>query len=207
MTPGDDGVRGSGVTTEVLVLRHGQSEWNALGRWQGQENPPLTDLGREQAVEAAQAVGTVDAVFASPLDRAARTAGIIAESIGVGPVVEIDGLMERHAGEWQGLTRPEIEQAWPGYLASGRRPPAWEDDQLVEARALGSLLAIVTARPGGSLLAVAHAGIIYALERALGAEFDKIGNLAGRRFLHRNDGFDLGERVHLLGEETVPGQI
>ena len=128
------------MTTEVLVLRHGQSEWNALGRWQGQENPPLTDLGREQAVEAAQAVGTVDAVFASPLDRAARTAGIIAESIGVGPVVEIDGLMERHAGEWQGLTRPEIEQAWPGYLASGRRPPAWEDDQLVEARALGSLL-------------------------------------------------------------------
>ena len=124
MTPGDDGVRGSGVTTEVLVLRHGQSEWNALGRWQGQENPPLTDLGREQAVEAAQAVGTVDAVFASPLDRAARTAGII-----------------------------------------------------------------------------------YALERALGAEFDKIGNLAGRRFLHRNDGFDLGERVHLLVEETVPSQI
>ncbi|MEZ5270437.1 MAG: phosphoglycerate mutase family protein [Microthrixaceae bacterium] len=60
------------MTTEVLVLRHGQSEWNALGRWQGQENPPLTDLGREQAVEAAQAVGTVDAVFASPLDQAAH---------------------------------------------------------------------------------------------------------------------------------------
>ncbi|MEZ5270438.1 MAG: hypothetical protein R2789_18465 [Microthrixaceae bacterium] len=45
------------------------------------------------------------------------------------------------------------------------------------------------------------------LERALCAEFDKIGNLAGRRFLHRNDGFDLGERAYLLGEETVPGQI
>lgn len=193
--------------TEVLVLRHGQSEWNALGRWQGQEDPPLTDLGCEQASEAAAGVGVVDAIFASPLQRAARTAGIIAEGLGVGPVVTLDGLMERHAGEWQGLTRAEIEQDWPGYLAAGRRPPTWEDDQLVESRALGSLEAMVTARPGGQLLAVAHAGIIYALERALGAEFAKIGNLAGRTLVHRRGGFELGVRIHLLDDETVPDQI
>lgn len=195
------------AVTEVLVIRHGQSEWNALGRWQGQENPPLTDLGRSQAAEAALAVGAVDAIFASPLDRAATTAGIISEQVGVGPVVVLDGLMERHAGEWQGLTRPEIEQAWPGYLDAGRRPPAWEDDGEVEARALASLEAMVATLPGSTLLAVAHAGIIYALERALGAEFGRIGNLAGRRITHRNGSFNLDERVHLLAEETVPGQI
>ena len=46
-----------GAVTHLLVVRHGQSEWNADGRWQGQENPPLTDLGREQARQAARAVG------------------------------------------------------------------------------------------------------------------------------------------------------
>ncbi len=114
--------------TQLLVIRHGQSEWNADGRWQGQENPPLTELGRQQARSAARAVGAIDALFASPLDRAATTAAILSEELGVGPVVTLDGLMERNAGEWQGLTRDDIEEAYPGYLDSGRRPPGWEPD-------------------------------------------------------------------------------
>ena len=63
--------------TQLLVIRHGQSVWNADGRWQGQENPPLTDLGRNQARVAARAVGAIDAIYASPLDRAATTAAIL----------------------------------------------------------------------------------------------------------------------------------
>ena len=114
--------------TRILVVRHGQSEWNADGRWQGQENPPLTELGRHQARHAARAVGAVDAIYASPLDRAATTAHLVAEETGIGPVVLLPGLMERHAGVWQGLTRRQIEEAFPGYLDAGRRPPGWEDD-------------------------------------------------------------------------------
>ena len=108
----------------VLVIRHGQSEWNALRRWQGQADPPLTDLGLHQAAHAAQHVGAVDAIVASDLERSRITAEIVAEAIGVGPV-EIDpGFKERDAGEWQGLTPDEIDEAWPGYREDGRRPPA-----------------------------------------------------------------------------------
>ena len=139
--------------TRVLLVRHGQSEWNAAGRWQGQADPPLTDLGRHQALHAARNLGVVDAVVASDLQRASETALIIAEALGVGPVVLEPGLRERDAGEWSGLTRAEIERDWPGYLdspsasrhtafagesvgtpsAERRRPPRWEpDDQLLD---------------------------------------------------------------------------
>lgn len=201
------GADAHGPSTQILVVRHGQSEWNALGLWQGQEDPPLSDLGLSQAAEAASSVGSVDAVFASPLHRASKTAEIIAEHLGVGPVLGVPGLQERHAGEWQGCTRAEIERDWPGYLASGRRPPSWEDDRLVEQRAMESLDVIASRCPGGSVLAVAHAGIIYAIERTLDAEFQKVANLAGRRLVHRAGGVTMGERIHLVLHETVPDQL
>lgn len=197
----------SGPGTQILVVRHGQSEWNALGLWQGQEDPPLSELGRSQAAEAAASVGSVDAIFASPLHRASETAEIIADLLGVGPVIGVPGLVERHAGEWQGCTRSEIERDWPGYLASGRRPPSWEDDGLVEQRAMDSLDVIASCCPGGSVLAVAHAGIIYAIERSLEAEFHKLANLAGRRLVHRAGDVLLGERIHLVSHETVSDQL
>lgn len=199
-------VRCSAVTS-LLLVRHGQSEWNADGRWQGQENPPLTDLGREQARTAAAAVGAVDAIYASPLDRATTTAMIIAEQLGIGPVVMSAGLMERHAGEWQGLTRDEIEQQYPGYLSAGTRPPNWEDDDEVEARVLASLDEIAATHPGGHVLAVAHAGVIFAVERVIGAEWERLANLGGRWLEHGDGRWTIGERVHLLIEETIPDQI
>ena len=110
--------------TRVLLIRHGQSEWNADGRWQGQADPPLTDLGRHQALHAARNLGTVDAIVASDLQRASETALIIAEALGVGPVVLEPGLRERDAGEWSGLTRAEIERDWPGYLDAPATPTA-----------------------------------------------------------------------------------
>lgn len=107
--------------TRVLLVRHGQSEWNADGRWQGQADPPLTDLGRAQAHHAARSLGVVDAIVSSDLQRAAETAAILAGELGVGPVVLDPDLRERDAGEWSGLTRSEIERDWPGYL--GPPPP------------------------------------------------------------------------------------
>lgn len=204
--------------TRILVVRHGQSEWNADGRWQGQENPPLTELGRRQALHAARAVGAVDAVYASPLDRAATTAHLIAEDAGIGPVVLLAGLMERHAGEFQGLTRDQIERAFPGYLANGRRPPSWEDDTEVETRVFDALDRIASEHPEGHVLVVAHAGVIFAIERCLGAEWERLANLGGRWLERSDDGaadssadrrsaWRMGERVHLLVDETIPDQL
>src|SRR4051812_28738357 len=102
--------------TRILLVRHGESEWNAMGRWQGQADPPLTDLGRRQAFAAAASLGTVDGIAASDLQRASDTAEIISNQLGVGPVVIDPRFRERDAGEWSGLTRHDIHRDWPGYL-------------------------------------------------------------------------------------------
>ena len=197
-------------TTRVLLVRHGQSEWNAIGRWQGQADSPLSDQGRLQAREAARAVGAVDAVWASDLQRAVETATIIAESIGVGPVVVDPDLRERDAGEFSGLTRAEIEERFPGFLAASRRPPGWEPDEDLLARALKALRRIAAEVPGGDVVAVTHGGLVYQLEQHLGSEFQKLANTEGRWLeVDSAGGVRLGERLLLAEPEdtTVPNQI
>ena len=221
--------------TRVLLVRHGQSEWNADGRWQGQADPPLTELGRQQAFHAARNLGVVDAIVASDLRRAADTAMIISEALGVGPVVLEPGLRERDAGEWSGLTRAEIERDWPGYLeplatgratsfgngpaadasvpprAERRRPPSWESDDVLLARAAAALSRIHDIAPGGEVIAVTHGGLIYTLEGELGSPFERLGNLVGRWIEVGPGGalLHLGERVVLVepDELTIPAQI
>ena len=193
--------------TRFLIVRHGQSEWNADGRWQGQADPPLTDLGREQAARAARSLGGFDAIFASPLDRAATTAAIISEELGIGPVVHMPGLMERDAGEWSGLTRKIIDERFPGYLDQHRRPPGWESDEAVEARVMGALERMAEQHRGGTVLVVAHGGVVYALEAILGAPFERLANLGARWLVLTDDAWTHGERVHLITSETVPDQI
>lgn len=197
-------------STRILLVRHGQSEWNAAGRWQGQADPPLTELGRRQAFEAARAIGAVDAVWASDLTRAVETATIVADSVGVGPVVVDPDLRERDAGEFSGLTRDEIEQRFPGYLADHRRPPGWEPDDLLLARAVAAVRRIAEAIPGGDVVVITHGGLVYTVEQHLGQEFQRLANTEGRWLEVGPDGrLSLGERVALAAPEdtTVPEQI
>jgi broad specificity phosphatase PhoE len=196
-------------TTRVLLIRHGQSEWNATGRWQGQADPPLSDLGRRQAREAARAIGAVDAVWASDLQRAAETAAIISADIGVGPVVLDPDLRERDAGEFSGLTRAEIEERFPGYLEDHRRPPGWEPDEHLLTRALRVVQEMARAVPGGDVLVVTHGGLVYTLEDHLGAARARLANAEGRWIAVDGGRLRLGDRILLADPEdlTVPGQI
>lgn len=197
-------------TTRLLLVRHGQSEWNATGLWQGQADPPLTELGRRQAAEAARAIGTVDAVWASDLVRAVETATIIADSVGVGPVVVDPDLRERDAGEFSGLTREQIDQRYPGYLADGRRPPGWEPDDSLLDRAVAALRRVADAVPSGDVVVVTHGGVVYAVEQHLGHGFQRLANGEGRWVEVDASGvLVLGERVVLAAPEdtTVPDQL
>ncbi len=202
------------MATRVLLVRHGESEWNASGRWQGQADPALTDRGRDQAATAARALGALDAIWSSDLERALVTATIISTELGIGPVIVDPDLRERDAGEWSGRTRAEIEAQWPGWLAPsddrhgtfGRtidpalRPPGWEPDESVLARALAALAHIHDEVGDGEVLAVTHGGLIYVLEHHLDGHVTRLSNGAGRWVSVEGARVTLGERVLLVDE-------
>ena len=191
------------VVTDLLVVRHGQSEWNAIGRWQGHADPVLSELGRRQAAVAAASVGAVDGIISSDLARAAETAAIIAQQLGVGPVLVDERLRERDVGEWSGLTESEINKGWPGFLDDGRRPDGFEHLDAVLERVVPAFAAIYEASPGGSLLVVTHGGVIRALANSGGLGDASVPNLAGITVRVTDSGHTIGERMALLDGQTV----
>jgi probable phosphoglycerate mutase len=195
---------GAVAATEVLIVRHGQSEWNALGRWQGTEDPPLSPLGLRQAELAAERLPDgFDTVWSSDLQRAHATAQTMATRRGLGPVSTFPGLRERYAGDWQGLTRAEIEAGWPGYLADGRRPDGWEGDESIVERVLETFLG--DGGPRSRLLIVAHGGVIICLDRFLGEPFQRYPNLSGRWFRFEDGQLSAGDRIALVSESVDRG--
>lgn len=208
--------------TRILLVRHGQSAWNASGRWQGWADPPLTELGRQQAWAAAAAIGAVDAVVASDLERAITTALVISEVIGVGPVVVEPGLKERNVGEWTGCTRAEIAERWPEALAqlvanaggaAAATPPGGETIEVVLRRVTEALLRIADlVGPAGEAVAVTHGGVIRGVERSLGRAPEPVPNL-GALWVDVDAAGEvhLGERALLIDPHdvavTVPRQL
>lgn len=212
--------------TRILLVRHGQSAWNASGRWQGWADPPLTELGRQQAWSAAAAIGTVDAVVASELQRAVATAMVISDAIGVGPVIIEPDLKERGVGDWTGLTRAEIGDRWPDLLhafvsgptgtpaaAGPITPPGGEHVEEVLERVTAALRRVAElVGPRAEAVAVTHGGVVRALERHLGREPEALPNLGASWVEVGEDGrLHLGERVLLLDPSevtvTVPRQL
>ncbi len=191
---------------DVLLIRHGQSTWNSLGRWQGQADPPLSSEGREQAIQcrpAFEALGHLDLLGSSPLVRAADTAKLLAPAR---EVVIFDWLTERFAGPWQGLTRAEIGEQWPGYLDDGRRPEGYEDDPMMLTRVRPGLEELAAAYPGQRLVLIAHAGVIGCVERLAGLEWNRTPNLGGRWFQVNGDAVAAGEQVMLADSDlSNPG--
>jgi broad specificity phosphatase PhoE len=170
----------------ILVLRHGQSEWNSIRRWQGTADSPLTELGRQQAGATARLLAALrlqfPAIWTSDLRRASETAAIIARTLGLGSPTFDARLREAHAGEWEGLTPEEIELRWPGWLEAHHRPATFEPYSAVVARA-SDALADIAARacdlaPAAALV-VAHSGVVRSLIRHLGGTDTRIPNLGG----------------------------
>ena len=163
--------------TTILLARHGESDWNAAGRWQGHADRPLTDLGRRQAELLGEELAglELDAVYASDLRRAWETAEIAVGSLGL-EVVRLPELREVDVGSWSGLTREEVEARFPGAVERWRAgAPGWEDGETYEEmaeRVVQAVRRIAEVHACGLLLVVSHGGSIRAVKaRALGLTF------------------------------------
>jgi probable phosphoglycerate mutase len=197
------------VATRLLVVRHGQSTWNAEGRWQGHSDPPLSSLGELQARAGASAVAAlgITAAFSSDLKRAHRTAELLAPpplEVGVEPM-----LKERNVGAWEGLTHEEIDAQFPGMREAYQHPPGFESDEELVARVHPAIAAVATRLGDGAVvLVVSHGGVIRSLERWLGAPSTPVPNLAGRWFVADGAELALGDREVLIDPDdatlTVP---
>lgn len=189
------------TTTRLLLVRHGESTWNAVRRWQGQADPPLTERGEQQALDAVTGLlglGEFSLVGTSTLQRARRTGELLADGIGARLHDPIESLAERAAGEWEGLTRAEINERYPGYLDEDRRPPGYEDDEAVVVRAAAALTDLARRNTGSSMLVVSHGGVINALERHRGEPWVRLDNLEGRWFEYADEQLlPVGTRVRL----------
>lgn len=186
------------AVSRLLLIRHGQSEWNALRRWQGQADPPLSPLGRRQASEAAARLEPVDVVAASTLQRSRVSAEIIAEVMGCDPPIPVPELIERDVREFSGLTREQIEKQFPGFLEGGRRPPGWEQDDALLDRVLAGLKRLADLVGDRTAVVVTHGGVIYSLEGHLGCPPERVANMSGRWVTMTNGQMEAGERVHPL---------
>lgn len=200
--------------TEILLVRHGQSEWNAQGRWQGQADPPLSPLGLEQAAMAGDTLkgfDAFDAIASSHLNRAATTADVIADKLGFGEPPRYPDVSERDAGEWSGLTRDEIDKQYPGYLRKGKFPPGYEPDERLITRVRRGLCAIANDLEAERIVTVAHGGVVYCLEAAAGRRFKHLSNLGAIWVSVDGDEVTVGDRVELLsesgGKSTTPTAI
>jgi probable phosphoglycerate mutase len=164
----------------LVMLRHGQTEFNAGNRMQGQLDTELSDLGRDQAVAAAEVLAKRQPllIVSSDLGRAFDTAVALGERSGL--PIEVDTrLRETHLGDWQGMTHLEVDAAAPGARLEWRNDATWaphggESRVDVAARGMPVIAELVadqtewgTDEPERPVVLVAHGGLIAALTAAL----------------------------------------
>lgn len=201
--------------SRLLLLRHGQSTWNAEDRFQGWADPPLSTLGEQQAMDAAAGLSGLGftRVCSSDLQRARRTAEVVGEALGLGQVVVEQGLRERNVGTFEGRTAAENRVAFPECFdaETGKFvavPPDGEDDTALWARVLPVVIELCGRFPGETLLVVTHGGVIRTLERRVGADVPpSTPNLGGRWFDVDGDQLTAGEPFVPVQPELVTAPV
>jgi broad specificity phosphatase PhoE len=160
--------------TTLLLVRHGETDWNRDGRWQGHSDTQLNDVGREQAKRLAAQLEGVDVVYSSDLARARETAELVACALGL--QVHPDArLRERSFGAWEGKTGPEIEAEFGAAHArwlAGDGPGADDAEAFGDfaARVQSFLEDVLARHADATVLVVAHGGslrVIHALAQGL----------------------------------------
>lgn len=167
--------------TRLVLARHGETDWNRVGRWQGHADPPLNETGRRQAAGLADRLAGdgIAAVYSSDLARARETARAVGHRLGLA-VVEDPALREIDVGSWSGLTRAQVAERFPeGYARwlEGEIGHDGETREQLAGRVLRAARAIAGRHTGETVLVVTHGGVIRALRRhAVGDPGDVVAN-------------------------------
>ena len=165
------------MTTQVLFIRHGETDWNRIKRIQGHIDIPLAVTGIAQAGQLAQrllleseAGAKIDAVYSSDLLRAQQTAKPFADALGLSLNLNV-GLRERLYGDFQGHDSEEIRAKYPTEYAVWQRhdpdfaPPGGESQRAFSRRVLAAVESIVVEHPGNRIACVAHGGVLDCIYR------------------------------------------
>jgi broad specificity phosphatase PhoE len=156
------------VSTELSLVRHGETDWNRQRRIQGLTDIPLNETGREQARQTGHRLTRRrwDRIYSSPLSRARETAAIIAAEVGLPDAETVDALIERDYGDAEGLNFAEVERRYPDRSAV----PGQESREDVMARVVPALRTLAAEHAGESILVVSHGGAIRAVLAAVDPE-------------------------------------
>jgi 2,3-bisphosphoglycerate-dependent phosphoglycerate mutase len=156
------------MTTILLLIRHGQTDYNANGRWQGHLDVPLNDIGFNQAQALAQRLAgwPVQALYSSDLQRARMTAVPLAQVWGLTPVYD-PIWRERHVGVFEGRGSSELQVAYPEVWAKMRQGiieiPEGEAYATLQARVAGAYQQLIVNHPDEMVSVVSHGGALNAL--------------------------------------------
>ena len=165
------------MSATIVLVRHGETDWNRERRFQGHADQPLNEAGRRQAGELADLLAgdRLAAVYTSPLRRASETAAIVAERLGLESHA-VEALREIDVGDWQGLTIEEIRTRFPERADVAWRS-GWENGETHDelgARVIPALRDLAGRHAGESVLGVTHAGPIRAaLAAATGVSLEE----------------------------------
>ncbi len=173
------------MSCRVYVIRHGETEWNALMKYQGHTDMPLSQLGRRQAELLGKRLATEDlhAFYASDLKRAYETAKIISKFHGK-EVETVPELKELNFGSWEGLNIEEINKSFPNVLKQWwEKPftvkiPGGETFSDMVKRSITAVKTIVERHGGENIVLVSHGGVIRGIVGSvLGIDLNKYWRL------------------------------
>ncbi len=150
--------------TRLILVRHGETEWNRIERFRGRADIPLNPLGLAQAEATGKRIAAEwlpEAIYSSPLSRAFKTAEAIAGKLSL-PVISHQGLIDIDYGQWQGLTPEEAKKRWPELVTAWYRSPhkveipGGESLRSLRRRSLAVLEEIGTRHRGQTIVLVGH---------------------------------------------------
>lgn len=156
------------MITTVLLVRHGQTDWNVAGRWQGHTDIPLNDTGRRQAEALASRLSSwpVRAIYSSDLLRAAETASIVAGALGLEAIFD-RAWRERMGGLFEGKTSDQLREhhaeAMRRFLDGESEPPGGESNPALSDRVRLAFEVAIRRHEGEMIAVVSHGGALVAL--------------------------------------------